>query len=70
MQKAVKIHQYWCEQQQQDHNNILQAVDNIGAASLALANQGAQAYQQFIEARQAFKNLLIDMGKRYRYIEE
>jgi hypothetical protein len=70
MQKAVTIHQYWCEQQQQDYLHIMQAVDNIGAASLALASQGAHAYQQFIDARESFTYLMTEVMKRYRYIEE
>ena len=69
MDTAIKVHPYWCNQQQQDYDNIMQAVDNLGAASLSLASNGAQAYQQFIDARDQFKQQFLDVTKRYRYVE-
>jgi hypothetical protein len=69
METTFKIHAYWCNKQEQDYNDIMQAVDDIGAASLALATQGAQAYSQFIQARDSFKDKFISMTKNYRYIE-
>ena len=48
----------------------MQAVDNIGAASLTLATQGGPlAYTQFIQARDDFKQLLMDINRSYRYVE-
>ncbi len=70
METTFKIHAYWCEQQEQDYKALLQAVDDVGAASLALASQGAQAYTQFIESRNSFKDKLEHISKNYRYIEQ
>ena len=45
------------------------AVDDLGAASLALSTQGAQAYSQFVQARDGFKIMCRDMAGKYRYVE-
>jgi len=66
---SFKIHKHWCEKQQQDYNTVMQAVDDLGAASLALATTGAQGYQQFIQARDNFKETFQQMTKNYRYVE-
>lgn len=70
MDTAIKVYPYGCTQQKLDHETLIAAVDNIGAASLALATSGAQAYTQFIDARDSFKELYYNMSKRYRYVEE
>ena len=69
MSNTIKIHDYWCKQQEEDYMQLMQAVDSVGAASLALATTGAQAYGQFIEARDDFKEVFTAMSKRYRYVE-
>jgi hypothetical protein len=48
---------------------MMTAVDDLGAASLALATNGAQAYTQFIQARDNFKQTFKDISKNYRYVE-
>jgi peroxiredoxin len=67
--KSITIHEVWCAQQQQDFDTMMRAVDDLGAASLALSTHGAQAYTQFIEARDNFKTLFRDIASRYRYVE-
>jgi len=67
---SFKIHKYWCEKQEQDYNQIMQAVDDLGAASLSLATNGAQAYTQFLQARDHFRECFNEMTKNYRYVEQ
>jgi hypothetical protein len=67
--KSITIHEPWCAQQQQDYELLTRAVDDLGAASVALASGGAQGYTQFIEAREHFKTLFEEMSKHYRYVE-
>ncbi len=67
---VLKIYPQNCSQQTEDYKGLMEAVDDIGAASLALANTGgAQAYSQFITAREDFQVLLKLMTVRYRYVE-
>ena len=66
---AMKIYEPWCKKQQEDHDMIMTAVDDLGAASLALATSGAQGYSQFIIARDNFRNKLVEISKNYRYVE-
>lgn len=67
--KTFTIHQHGCKKQQEDYAMLMAAVDDLGAASLALATTGAQGYQQFIQARDHFKQLLELTTKNYRYVE-
>lgn len=69
MEYAIRIHPHNCLQQQQDIIRLEESVDHLAAASLALASQGSHAYQQFIDARQNFTQLIRTMGKNYRYVE-
>jgi hypothetical protein len=69
MEQAIRIYPHNCTQQQQDFIRLEESVDTLAAASLALASQGAHAYQQFIDARQNFTQLVRAMGKNYRYVE-
>ena len=57
-----------CEQQCQDLQTLLAAVDDFGAMSLALNTSGAQSYTSFIEARDAVRKLITDIAKNYRYV--
>jgi 23S rRNA pseudoU1915 N3-methylase RlmH len=66
---AMKIHEAGCKKQQEDLQAILTAVDDIGAASLALASGSSQGYTQFIQARENFKLMINELGKNYRYVE-
>ncbi len=67
--KSITIHEQWCKQQQQDFEAMMIAVDDLGAASLALSTQGAQAYSQFVQARDGFKIMFREMASKYRYVE-
>lgn len=69
MEYPIKIYPQNCLQQQQDLIRLEESVDTLAAASLALASQGAHAYQQFIDARQNFTQLIRTMSKSYRYTE-
>lgn len=66
---SIKIHKHWCVKQQEDYETMVRAVDDLGAAALGLATNGAQGYQQFIETRDNFKQLFKDISKNYRYVE-
>jgi 23S rRNA pseudoU1915 N3-methylase RlmH len=67
--QAITIHEQWCKKQQEDFETMMTAVDDLGAASLALATNGAQGYTQFIQARDNFKQMFSEMSKNYRYVE-
>ena len=67
--QAITIHEHWCKKQQEDFETMMTAVDDLGAASLALATNGAQGYTQFIQARDNFKQMFSEMSKNYRYVE-
>lgn len=67
---SLKIYEYWCNQQVQDYKDMVSALDDVGAASLALANGGgAQAYSEFVRSRDRFRDTFMEMTKRYRYVE-
>ena len=68
--KTIKVHEAWCTRQQEDYDMMMTAVDDLGAASLALASNGAQAYTQFIQARDNFKQMYRELNNNYRYVEE
>ena len=68
--KSIKVHEAWCTRQQEDYEIMMSAVDDLGAASLALASNGAQAYTQFIQARDNFKEMYKELNNHYRYVEE
>ena len=67
--QSITIHEQWCKKQQEDFETMMTAVDDLGAASLALATNGAQGYTQFIQARDNFKQMFSEMSKNYRYVE-
>jgi hypothetical protein len=46
----------------------MSGVDDVGAAALALATNGAQAYTQFIEARDNYKLMVTEIFNNYRYV--
>ena len=68
--KSIKVHEAWCTRQQEDYEIMMSAVDDLGAASLALASNGAQAYTQFIQARDNFKEMYKELNNHYRYVKE
>lgn len=66
---AIKIHEHWCKQQQDDYDIMMKALDDLGAAAVGFATNGAQGYQQFIEARDNFRCQFKTMAQNYRYVE-
>jgi hypothetical protein len=68
--KSIKVHEAWCTRQQEDYSMMMNAADEVGAAALALATNGAQAYTQFIQARDNFKEMYRELNNHYRYVEE
>lgn len=66
---SIKIHEAWCKRQQEDYEMMMTAADDVGAAALALATNGAQAYTQFIQARDNFKQMYRELNNNYRYVE-
>jgi hypothetical protein len=42
-------------------NLILESIDDFGACTLALANQGAQAYTNFLQAREHLIRLVQEV---------
>lgn len=64
----LQIYPAMCEQQCQDLDTLLKAVDDFGAMSLALTGHGAQSYTSFIEARDAVRKLIVDISKNYRLV--
>lgn len=68
--KSIKVHEAWCTRQQEDYDMMMSAADDVGAAALALATNGAQAYTQFIQARDNFKQMYRELNNNYRYVEE
>ena len=68
--KSIKVHEAWCTRQQEDYDMMMNAADDVGAAALALASNGAQAYTQFIQARDNFKQMYRELNNNYRYVEE
>lgn len=65
----MKIHDGWCLRQQQDYDMMMQAVDDLGAAAVSFATNGAQGYQNFIQTRDSFKKMFLDIAQHYRYVE-
>lgn len=64
------IYPSMCEKQCQDLEQLLNAVDEFGANTLALANQGPQGYMSFIEARDTLRKFIKDTAKNYRLVKE
>lgn len=70
MQQTFKIYEYWCNQQVEDYKTMIEGLDDVGAASLALANGGgAHAYSEFVRTRDRFRDTMMEISKRYRYVE-
>jgi hypothetical protein len=65
----LKIYPPQCEKQQQDAEQILTLIDDMGAAAVGLASGAPQAYTQFIESRERFRTSFLEMTKHYRYVE-
>lgn len=44
-------------------NNLLNAIDDFGANTLALVNQGPQGYSAFISARDTLREMVLNMPR-------
>lgn len=67
-EQTLQIYPSMCEQQLKDLEMILYAIDDFGANTLALANQGPQGYQSFIDTRDKLRSLVKDTAKNYRLV--
>lgn len=65
---SIKVHKVNCRRHKEDFRIIMSGVDDVGAAALALATNGAQAYTQFIEARDNYKLMVTEIFNNYRYV--
>jgi hypothetical protein len=66
---SIKVYPQNCKQHTQDFDIIMSRVDDVGAAALALATNGAQGYTQFIESRENFKLMVKEIARNYRYVK-
>ena len=66
----IKVLPYMCDRQAHDLDSMRRAIDDFGAATLALSGKGAQAYSQFIEARDSILELLLETTKNYRLVAQ
>lgn len=62
------IFPHMCQQQCQDLDILLHALDDFGATALALSGNSAQGYACFIEARDNIRKLVVDTAKNYRMV--
>ena len=67
-EQTLQIYPCMCEQQRNDLDNILCAIDEFGANTLALANQGPHGYATFIETRDKLRSLVKDTAQNYRLV--
>lgn len=67
--EAITIYPAQCKKQREHAEQVLILIDDMGAAAAGLSSGTAQAYTQFIEAREHFRTSFLDMTKHYRYVE-
>ena len=64
----LQIHPCMCDKHIQDLDTILQAIDDFGATTLALASQGPHGYTTFIQSRDSLRDLIRETNKHYRLV--
>lgn len=69
-QNVLQVHPVMCQQQCEDLDTVLKAIDDFGANTLALANQGPQGYMQFIEARDNLRQFIKETTLNYRFVKD
>lgn len=71
MGKTFKVLPHMCKQQKKEINDLLDAADEIGAAATSVIAQGGQGYTLLLEARDRFRQTLVEMMEHTRIcIEE
>lgn len=71
MEKTFKVLPHMCKQQRQEIDSLLYAADEIGAAATSVIAQGGHGYNLLLEARDKFKETLLEMMQHTRIcIEE
>ena len=68
--KTLKVLPYMCDQQKEEIQAILTAADEIGQAATAVIAGGGMGYNQLIEARDRFRQVLISASAHYRICVE
>ena len=57
------------EKLQEDFNIAMSNIDDLSAAALNLPNGGPQAYSQFIELRDSFRNYQSKLMDGYKLVD-
>ena len=66
MAKVFKVLPYMCFRQKQEIDELMNAADEIGAAATSVIAQGGHGYNLLLEARDKFRNLLLNMMEHTR----
>lgn len=69
-EKMLRVMPHMCEQQIKDLADLIAAADEIGVAATSCTTQGGQGYTQLIDARNKFKDMLLETSERYRLFDE
>ena len=70
MEKSFRIMPRMCKQQRDDINSILEAADEIAAAATSMSALGAQGYSAFVDARDSFRKMAIQLTSKYCLVIE
>lgn len=68
--KPLQIFPAMCQEQRQDIEAMLHALDDFGATTFALSANSAQGYTSFIDARSNIRSMFADTFKKYRLVSE
>ena len=68
LQTPLQIYPSMCAKQLEDLDQILQAIDDFGASTLAIGTQGPMGYTVFIQSRDELRNLVKETAKKYRLV--
>lgn len=66
MAKTFKFLPHMCKQQREEIESLLHAADDIGAAAVSVAANSGQGYNLLLEARDRFKEILMECASHYR----
>jgi hypothetical protein len=71
MNKAIRVLPHMCAMQRKDIECMLRAADEIGSAAATIVSRGGQGYDMLLEARDRFREQLLEMMDHTRVcIEE
>lgn len=68
--KTLRVLPYMCKQQKEEIQAIMNAADEIGQAATSVLAGSGMGYNQLIEARDRFKQILISASTHYRICVE